>query len=377
MSEYQYYEFRAIDRPLSQQQMRMLRSLSTRAEITPTSFVNTYNWGDFRGDPDELMETCFDAYVYVSNNGLRQFSLRLPAKCFGTAISDSGMERFNVRDAGEFVVIDFEGDDQGGDEVEGEFWMDSLIPLRTELLSGDQRCLYLGWLSSVLLATDLDDDELEPPVPPGLQTLSASLEAFADFLNIDPDLLEVAASVSAPQDPPPSRTEVAAWIRALPEAEKDALLIAAAMDEGTQTGAEILRRYELVQQKTAAFEAPTARTAGQLLAAADELTARKLRLSEERTAAERAREERKAAEARARYLDKLAGREDMIWERVEANIRTTKPKQYELAVGLLSDLRDLSVRSQQEFQFQAALTRLCETHARKPAFIERLRSAGF
>ncbi|MDH3316099.1 MAG: hypothetical protein OER43_10075 [Gammaproteobacteria bacterium] len=40
MSEYQYYEFQAIDRPLTQSQMRELRSVSTRATITPTRFVN-------------------------------------------------------------------------------------------------------------------------------------------------------------------------------------------------------------------------------------------------------------------------------------------------------------------------------------------------
>ena len=42
MSEYQYYEFRAIDRPLTSRQMGELRKLSTRAEITPISFTNEY-----------------------------------------------------------------------------------------------------------------------------------------------------------------------------------------------------------------------------------------------------------------------------------------------------------------------------------------------
>jgi hypothetical protein len=37
MSEYQYYEFLAIDNPLTKQQQRELRGLSTRAQITATS----------------------------------------------------------------------------------------------------------------------------------------------------------------------------------------------------------------------------------------------------------------------------------------------------------------------------------------------------
>src|SRR6478672_5663909 len=53
MSEYQYYEFQAIDKPLTKQQMAELRAISTRAEITPTRFTNEYNFGSFKGDPTE------------------------------------------------------------------------------------------------------------------------------------------------------------------------------------------------------------------------------------------------------------------------------------------------------------------------------------
>jgi hypothetical protein len=51
MSEYQYYEFAAIDRPLSKDEMAELRALSSRATISPTSFANEYHWGDLKGDP--------------------------------------------------------------------------------------------------------------------------------------------------------------------------------------------------------------------------------------------------------------------------------------------------------------------------------------
>src|SRR6266446_3281213 len=40
MSEYQYYEFQTADRRLSSKEMQELRSYSTRAVITPTSFSN-------------------------------------------------------------------------------------------------------------------------------------------------------------------------------------------------------------------------------------------------------------------------------------------------------------------------------------------------
>jgi hypothetical protein len=77
MSEYQYYEFRAIDRPLSPKEMGELRALSTRAEITPTSFTNTYHWGDFKGNPATLMDRYFDAFVYVANWGTHRLMFRI------------------------------------------------------------------------------------------------------------------------------------------------------------------------------------------------------------------------------------------------------------------------------------------------------------
>ena len=56
MSEYQYYEFQAIDQPLDEKAIQALRNLSPRAQISSTSFVNEYNWGDFKGNPLKLME---------------------------------------------------------------------------------------------------------------------------------------------------------------------------------------------------------------------------------------------------------------------------------------------------------------------------------
>jgi hypothetical protein len=69
MSEYQYYEFLALDRPLTSKQREELRQLSTRAEITATRFSNEYHWGDFRGDPEKLMARYFDAFLYLANGG--------------------------------------------------------------------------------------------------------------------------------------------------------------------------------------------------------------------------------------------------------------------------------------------------------------------
>ena len=66
MSEYQYYEFQTADRRLSEKEMEELRSFCTRAVITPTSFSNEYNFGDFKGDPIKWVEKYFDGFVYIA-----------------------------------------------------------------------------------------------------------------------------------------------------------------------------------------------------------------------------------------------------------------------------------------------------------------------
>jgi len=88
MSEYQYYEFQAIDRPLTENEMIKLRSYSTRARITPTSFVNDYSWGRFKGDEDGWMDAYFDAFVYLANWGTRELKLRLPAGLLDEKLAD-------------------------------------------------------------------------------------------------------------------------------------------------------------------------------------------------------------------------------------------------------------------------------------------------
>ena len=90
MSEYQYYEFLALDRPLTAEQRAELRSISTRAEITATRFVNEYQWGDLKGDPRTMMERYFDAFLAASSS-----SLSVEQYCL--AISESSTPRVHRR----------------------------------------------------------------------------------------------------------------------------------------------------------------------------------------------------------------------------------------------------------------------------------------
>src|SRR5438105_487371 len=118
MSEYQYYEFLALDRRLGEKEMKEIRAISSRAEITPTSFVNEYNYGDFKGDEYEFLKRYFDTHVYVANWGTHRFMLRAPKALLAAEEVKPycGKHEFSVREAGELLILDFtSNDEEGGD----------------------------------------------------------------------------------------------------------------------------------------------------------------------------------------------------------------------------------------------------------------------
>ena len=86
--------------------------------------------------------------------------------------------------------------------------------------SGDTRFLYLGWLLSVQ-SDDVADDEIEPPVSPGLADLDGPLQEVAAFLRVDENLLAVAAldspDLAGAQQ---AGVELATWIGQLTAAER-------------------------------------------------------------------------------------------------------------------------------------------------------------
>lgn len=377
MSEYQYYEFQAVDRPLTDAEMRELRAVSSRADITPTRFVNEYNWGDFKGRPDQWMEQYFDAFLYLANWGSRQLMLRFPAD----ALDLETARRYCLGEGARawahdgFVILSFDSDEEGGDswDDDGSGWLASILPLRAEIAGGDHRALYLAWLLTVQ-QEHTDEDEPEPPVPAGLGTPSGTLKALSEFLRIDPDLVQVAAERSPPSPPAPKPDEVRAWIASLPDTERVDLLARVAAGQERQVGSELRRRLQATHAAPPVADAAP-RTAQELLEAAERIAEERQRAEAERKAREKARRDREAAEARALHLDRLAPREEETWGEVDALIASKQPKSYDQAVSLLKDLRDLAARDGREPAFAARLQGLRDAHAKKPSFLDRLRKA--
>jgi hypothetical protein len=379
MSEYQYYEFQTVDRRLTDKEMQELRSYSTRAVITPTSFSNEYSFGDFKGNPDAWMEKYFDGFVYLANWGTHELQLALPAGllpaetaryfCSGQAVS--------VRQKAGKTILTFRADeDPDGEWVEGQGILSALLPLRADLAQGDWRSMYIGWLLNVQ-SGEMDAGELEPPMPPNLAECSGPLSHLVEFLGLDPDLLAVAAEASPSQENRPAQPEeMAAWVAQLPAKDKDALLVRVLAGEEVVLGGELRARFRRRGGESCLKPVAPRRTAGELLATAESHRARRRREVARKAAEEKARQEARAALARRKHLDSLAGREPELWGKAEELVASKLPKNYDLAVQHLTDLRDLAAGKGAAADFSRRLARFGEVHSRKGTFLVRLQQKG-
>ena len=139
----------ALDKALTSRQREELRQLSTRAEITAIRFTNEYHWGDFRGDPREMMASYFDAFLYLANWGTRHLMFHVPKATLDTEHAEQYCytDAASLIETDDHLIVSLYADrepDDYWDETAGE--LGSMIAARSELLAGDHRLLYLAWL---------------------------------------------------------------------------------------------------------------------------------------------------------------------------------------------------------------------------------------
>ena len=379
MSEYQYFEFLAIDRPLSAREMDHLRAISTRARITPVSFVNEYNWGSLKADPSEFMRLFFDAHVYLANWGEALFMVRLPLE----AIDETTLGPFCTTshltaeklpnhwlltwsllgETEEYDPFDF---------VEETGWMARLAPVREELLRGDLRSLAIGWLRAVTTG-EAGVDAWEPAAVNGLQEWTGAQRALAEFLDVDKDLLAGAGMDSLPrQSAEADETVFDAWLDQLSQPEARQYLRQLLSGQGARTEREVKRRFATWQAMRGPVEQGRRRTVADL-----------------RQLAERAREQRMLAEAGARReaeavrkklrdfrLAQLALDFPKAWKTVHAEAGKGHASAYDAACRQLVDLRDAYDQQALSASFQAEFRLFMNEHRRRKALVTRLAKAG-
>ena len=391
MSEYQYYEFAAVDQSLTPQQQAELRRRSSRATITPTSFINEYHWGDLKGNPLDWMRNYFDAHVYSANWGSCCLMLRVPletldanvlAEFTRSSVSEttSGFaDAFTATASAQHWILTWSFNDDSGDferfysQADGPGWLTQLLPLRDELQRGDLRSLYLGWLVRVG-SGDLGDDDEEPPVPAGLGTLSPAQQALAEFLMLDPDWLN-AASANSPHLPSPGVDEpdFDAWLNEQPEAAMRTIL--RLLLEGRRLEAERnVRQTYLAWRRPRQIATPQTvrRHVGQIKVGVS--AASDWRLERERQAQET--EEAKRQTERLVHLKDLAQNAQRVWQEIDSMLERATGSSYDQALLVTKELSEALKLTGHEAEFQCKFSELLKSHGHRPAWVKRLEKAG-
>lgn len=378
MSEYQYYEFQAVDRALSKEDRAELRRISSRAQITATSFTNHYEWGDLKANPGNMVKRWFDLHLYLANWGSRRFMIKLPKKFIDRdRFADflPGIDEVAIYDSGDNTIFDVDIAEMPEDSYEwddGSGWLAALAPLRTDLLSGDLRVLYLAWLIGVQWEI-VPGNEMEPL--PGIGQMNGGLEAFAGFFRIDPDLLQAASESGAVSETPELSAETfRASLEAMPDEEKTSWLYRLVQGD-PRVAAEVKSRVEKSLSSSEDSNAKSGlRTVSELRARASEIRkARKDAEARQREVRRLETERREEEERRARLRDlRLRGEE--VWRDIEKEISRKNVSAYDCAVALISDLRTIAEEDGASDAFSSRLDSLRSRHSRKGRFLERLDS---
>jgi len=378
MSEYQYYEWQTLERPLTATEQKAVNGLSSHIDVTSNQAIVTYQWGDFKHDPIQVLAKYFDVHLYIANWGTRRLAFRFPKGLLDTAAIEAycDEDHLTLNTIGDAQVLEFEMDEEEGfDEwVEERGLLSTLGRLRDDLLQGDYRALYLAWLKAMSLESGYFDEneddpdnfftDPEPHVPAGLKQLTPPLQTLVDFFEIDPFLVSAAAELS-PNLSPAQRADFSPLISRLTRPECDELLLKIVNGEPGAVAA--LRKKLLSFEKAQTIPQTSPRTFGELLK-----TAEKLRNAESKRQAEEKRKKHIAE------MQELAKRETQTWQEVEKTLESGyTASNYDHATNLLDKLQQLADFQETQANFNARLGELMEKYKARTALMGRWKRKGW
>jgi len=125
MSEFQSYQFKAIDKALTNAECKAISSWSSRTEASSRSASFTYHYGNFPKNEEKVLIQYFDAFLYMANWGTRRLMFKFPPslidierlEAYDTTEGD-GYHEFDLKmylKSGFFVVDMYYSPDDGGD----------------------------------------------------------------------------------------------------------------------------------------------------------------------------------------------------------------------------------------------------------------------
>lgn len=369
MSEYQYYEFRTINRQLSKAEQVAVNNLSSHGHTTATSFSVDYSWGNFKHDVDTVLAQYFDSAFYITNWGTTELKFCFPKalldlRTIQPYLVDEEEMMVGTKTVGDRLIVTFARQEEGRDEwVDDSAVLSSVAGLYDQILHGDRRAFYIAWLHAADLVGEygnyLTEETLEPPVPPDLAQLTPALQAFVDLFAIDEELIAAAAQGQSHHEASPLALRQA--LTALSHAESIDFL-QRLLEGEDHLVVKLKQRLGLLP--TMSTDSPVGtRTLGELLATRDGIQHKQAQVA---AAAHEA--QRRAA------LAALAARGDAAWQDVETLITQQNGSAYEQAAKLLEQLGRLAAEQGQTFAFQQRLAAIRAKYSRRWGLIRELRN---
>ena len=371
MSEYQFYEFKAIDNPLSEKAKNEIGNWSSRTNPSSTGATFTYSYGSFPKDEIAVVEKYFDAMFYTSNWGTTRLVFKLPNNLIDLRQIKQYciLDGFDLIEKSGFSLVDIciSDEEGGGQWIEGEGWLASMALLRNDILSGDYRCLYLIWLK---ISTEdvlngwgnIDSESREPKVPGNLKTLNGALMDFVEIFEIDKDAIAVASRKSI-KDSLEKTDEDVFYINKLPNDEKDELLLRLLKNEPLLNIKLKKRLKDFVEDKEVDIE--NNRTVEELVQSIREVKEQK------KIEGRRKREENRLAK-----LNKTEQQEVALWAEIDQLIKDKKTNSYEEAIEILRDLKALSIHKKRLDDFFIKIEMIQQKYSRLSGLQWRIKEAN-
>ena len=371
MSEYQDYRWSCVNRSLSRADAKQIDQLSSHINVSAAAAQVDYAYGDFKHDPIKVLGSYFDVFTYEANWGSQTVAFRFDAALvdYETIALFSHGDSVTVKRAENSVIVkaayweeDFMGSHWIMDEIDDE----RFHRIYSEMLHGDFRGLFLLWLKS-LSQCDPDQRNHSAPIPRGLADCHSEHAGLAEFIWLDPDLIEAAAQLpSTLESAARSHPDLASLLKKLPAPRMRQIL--SELLSGDAVGIARALKDELT---SLAPKNPKKPPTPKLVPFTNiEKLANDLKETRERKARE---EEQKSKDA---HLKSLALYEPKIWRLVEPLILEKKPKAYDQAVDFLHGLRELYEHRGTTDLFTGKVTDVVKAFPTLVGMRDRMREAG-
>ena len=187
MSEYLYYEFCKLDKPISKECRDEMKALSKRAKLNTHGVQYTYNYGDFSGNKVELLAKYFDVFFHNTNFGDLVLMFRYDPVEINFEVIKPHLLRYVVdykQINGQIIITLTVNNQNGGFDgwLEGEDLLAELLPLYDELKNGNDQILQIFHTIHLIYNEDNPTlingmiDCIKKPLSPAQQALLSTID---------------------------------------------------------------------------------------------------------------------------------------------------------------------------------------------------------